>query len=151
MRSFITFCICLEYTIIIRTLICFTSSYIVSLNTTKSTFSNYKPRKKKTVKTEVKKPVVKKPPATKKATATKKASKTDFTKAKQTMLENIPISIYGTGMVTMSGEEARNAINKVKNDGDWKLQFKKIRAKIDESAEMYPDAILKKAVVKKPV
>ena len=54
-------------------------------------------------------------------------------------------------MVTMSGEEARNAINKVKNDGDWKLQFKKIRAKIDESAELYPDAILKKAVVKKPV
>ena len=130
----------------------------------KSTFSNYKPRKKKKVvkkpvvekavktatvastrysihkKAVVKKPVVKKAvvkkPVVKKAVV-KKATKAGFTKAKQKMLDTIPLTIEGTGMMTMSYDEAVKAIKKVKKEGDWKGQFKKIRAKIDESAKMY--------------
>lgn len=125
----------------------------------KSTFSNYKPRKKKKVvkkpvvekavktatvastrysihkKAVVKKPVVKK--AVVKKPVVKKATKTGFTKAKQKMLDTIPLSIYGTGMISMSGDEAVKAIKKVKKEGDWESQFKKIRAKIMESAKMY--------------
>ena len=103
----------------------------------KSTFSNYKPRKKKKV---VKKPVVKKAVVKKavvKKPVVKKATKTGFTKAKQKMLDTIPLSIYGTGMITMSGDEAVKAIKKVKKEGDWESQFKKIRAKIMESVKMY--------------
>lgn len=103
----------------------------------KSTFSNYKPRPKKkkaekpvVKKTVAKKPVVKKP-------VVKKATKTGFTKAKQKMIDNIPISIYGTGMITMSGDEAVKAIKKVKKDDDWENEFKKIRAKINESVKYY--------------
>ncbi len=120
----------------------------------KSTFSNYKPRpkKKKAEKPVVKKPVVKKAVKTatvastrysihKKAVAkkpvVKKTTKTGFTKAKQTMIDTIPLSIYGKGMITMSGDEAVKAIKKVKKDGDWENEFKKIRAKITESAKMY--------------
>ena len=107
----------------------------------KSTFAKYKPRKKKkVVKTEVKKPVVKKAVVKKavvKKAVVKKATKAGFTKAKQKMLDTIPLSIYGTGMISMSGDEAVKAIKKVKKDGDWESQFKKIRAKIDESAKMY--------------
>ena len=103
----------------------------------KSTFAKYKPRKKKKV---VKKPVVKKAVVKKavvKKAVVKKATKAGFTKAKQKMLDTIPLTIEGTGMMTMSYDEAVKAIKKVKKEGDWKGQFKKIRAKIDESAKMY--------------
>ena len=93
----------------------------------KSTFAKYKPRKKKKV---VKKPVVKK-------AVVKKATKTGFTEAKQKMLDTIPLSIYGTGMIGMTGDEAKKAIMKVKKDGDWESQFKELRAKIAETAKMY--------------
>ena len=103
----------------------------------KSTFAKYKPRKKKKV---VKKPVVKKAVVKKavvKKAVVKKATKTGFTEAKQKMLDTIPLSIYGTGMIGMTGDEAKKAIMKVKKDGDWESQFKELRAKIAETAKMY--------------
>jgi len=107
----------------------------------KSTFSNYKPRKKKKAVAVVKKPVVKKAVVKKavvKKTVVKKATKTGFTDSKKNMLDTLPMSIDGTGMITMSYDEAKKAINKVKRGSDWKSQFKAIAAKIKESVKMYP-------------
>ena len=53
------------------------------------------------------------------------------------MLENIPLALYGTGMITISGEDAQKAINKVKKTDDWESKFKKIKAKIKKSSEYY--------------
>ena len=99
----------------------------------KSTFSNYKKREKKKV---VKKAVVKKA-VVKKAVVKKAVVKKDFAKEKINMLANIPIPIYGTGMMTMSGDDAEKAINKVKKTDDWESKFKKIKAKIKKSSEYY--------------
>ena len=81
------------------------------------------------------KPVAKK--AVVKKAVVKKATKTGFTEAKQKMLDTIPLSIYGTGMIGMTGDEAKKAIMKVKKDGDWESQFKELSAKIAETAKMY--------------
>ena len=109
----------------------------------KSTFSNYKKREKKKVvkkavvkKAVVKKAVVKKA-VVKKAVVKKAVVKKDFAKEKINMLENIPLALYGTGMITISGEDAQKAINKVKKTDDWESKFKKIKAKIKKSSEYY--------------
>ena len=119
----------------------------------KSTFTNYKKRKVKKVvkkavvkkavvkkavvkKAVVKKAVVKKA-VVKKAVVKKAVVKKDFAKEKKNILANIPLAIYGTGMTTMSGDDAEKAISNVKRTDDWESMFKKIKAKIKDSSEYY--------------
>ena len=124
----------------------------------KSTFTNYKKRKVKKVvkkavvkkavvkkavvkkavvkKAVVKKAVVKKA-VVKKAVVKKAVVKKDFAKEKKNILANIPLAIYGTGMTTMSGDDAEKAISNVKRTDDWESMFKKIKAKIKDSSKYY--------------
>ena len=53
------------------------------------------------------------------------------------MLDNIPLSIDGQGMITMNYEEAEKAIKRVKKEDNWEKIFKKIKDKIDESVKIY--------------
>ena len=95
----------------------------------KDSFKKYKPQKPD------KKPVVKK--AVVKKAVVKKATKKSFSDAKKEMLDNIPLSIDGQGMITMNYEEAEKAIKRVKKEDNWEKIFKKIRDKIDESVKIY--------------
>ena len=122
-----------------KNLVCWTKKDGKVVCAGKDSFKKYKPRKtvkkpvvKKAVvkKAVVKKPVVKKP-------VVKKATKKSFSDAKKEMLDNIPLSIDGQGMITMNYEEAEKAIKRVKKEDNWEKIFKKIKDKIDESVKIY--------------
>ena len=117
-----------------KNLVCWTKKDGKVVCAGKDSFKKYKPQKtvKKPVvkKAVVKKAVVKKP-------VVKKATKKSFSDAKKEMLDNIPLSIDGQGMITMNYEEAEKAIKRVKKEDNWEKIFKKIKDKIDESVKIY--------------